>query len=835
MIITGDVEVTNPGNKDKRAMNVFLSKIASLKLQEKEVGISRHLPFSHLAKNDIVRTKNGDYLVVLKVEGISCDTLEDEDVNFEQSLREKLFSGFSDPRFAIYHTIIRSHTKAKFSEKFDAPLAENLNRDYNQTINEDALFGNDLYLTILLKGSGSKGNRITSRFNQWISSCFYGLQPKQAEEFHEEAIKTLNESVMRFISGLDKYRIRKLSVIPDTVSLANISFSESLQFFSRILNWNCDPTLVMPAEISRYLPRRRLFFGSRGIESQGNSENDSRFAAMLSLKEYPSATYPGILDYMLELPIEMVVTQSFVFQNRQDSREALELQLRRLRHSRDPDQKGILILEEALGDLVAGEFGFGYHHFTVMVLGESLDKLEKNISEVEKRLAECGIVAVRERLNNEAAFWAQFPGNFRYIARKMTVTTSNLASLCSLQNYPRGKSEGNHWGNAIALLKTPGNQPYYFNFHKPGSDVGHTLILGATGSGKTLLTCFLIANALKFNTRVFYFDKDHGAEAFMRSLGANYSLIGNGHCTGFNPLQLTDSPRNRRFLKTWLSSLLTAFGETLTSEDMDVIHQAVRLNYENLSAEQRTLKNLSEAFGVGGPGTLRNRIEKWHSDGGFAEFFGAGEDKLRFDNPYCCFETGHLLDKANDLIRPSILLYIFHRIQLSLDESPQHSPTIICLDEAWAMLDNPLFAANIRNWLKTFRKRNAIVILLSQEITDISQSEISASIHAETVTKIFFPDASPMKETYRDVFHLAEREINLLKAYSGDKRYFLIKQPQESVFASLDMSKLLQWIPLLSGNSDTVKLLHQLLRQHGDDPVDWLSSYLEKSKNVKKK
>lgn len=817
-------------------MNVFLSKISSLKLQEKEIGISRHLPFSHFEKDDVVRTKNGDYLVLLKIEGISCDTLEDADVNFEQSLREKLFSGFSDPRFAIYHTIIRSRTKAKLSEKFDTPLAKNLNSDYNQIINQDALFGNDLYLTILLKGSGSKGNRITSRFNQWISSCFYGLHTKQAEEVHDEAIKTLNESVMRFISGLDKYRIRKSGVITAPAgSYETRHFSETLQFFSRILNWNSDPAIVMPAEISRYLPRRRLFFGSRGIESQGNGENDSRFAAMLSLKEYPSATYPGILDYMLELPIEMVVTQSFVFQNRQDSREALELQLRRLRHARDPDQKGIVVLEQALGDLVAGEFGFGYHHFTVMVLSDSLEKLEKNISEVEKRLAECGIVAVRERLNSEAAFWAQFPGNFRYIARKMTVTTANLASLCSLQNYPRGKSEGNHWGNAIALLKTPGNQPYYFNFHKPGSDVGHTLILGATGSGKTLLTCFLIASALKFNTRVFYFDKDHGAEAFMRSLGANYSVIGNGNSTGFNPLQLPDSPRNRRFLKTWLSSLLTAFGETLTSEDMDIVHQAVRLNYEHLSVEQRMLKNLSEAFGRGGPDTLRNRIDQWHSEGAFAEFFGSAEDNLRFDNPYFCFETGCLLDKANDLIRPSILLYIFHRIQLSLDESAQHSPTIICLDEAWAMLDNPLFAANIRNWLKTFRKRNAIVILLSQEITDISQSDISASIHAETVTKIFFPDASPMKETYRDVFHLAEREINLLKAYSGDKRYFLIKQPQESVFASLDMSNLSQWIPLLSGNSDTVKLLHQLLIQYGTDPKDWLSNYFEKSQNVKKR
>ena len=105
----------------------------------------------------------------------------------------------------------------------------------------------------------------------------------------------------------------------------------------------------------------------------------------------------------------------------------------------------------------------------------------------------------------EAAYWAQFPGNFRYIVRKTPITTDNFAALCSLNNDPRGNQWGNHWGEAVALLKTPGNLPYYFNFHPPGSDVGHTLILGMTGSGKTLLTCFLMAAAMKYRQSDFFF------------------------------------------------------------------------------------------------------------------------------------------------------------------------------------------------------------------------------------------------------------------------------------------------------------------------------------------
>jgi type IV secretion system protein VirB4 len=150
------------------------------------------------------------------------------------------------------------------------------------------------------------------------------------------------------------------------------------------------------------------------------------------------------------------------------------------------------------------------------------------------------------------------------------------------------------------------------------------------------------------------------------------------------------------------------------------------------------------------------------------------------------------------------------------------------------LLDNPLFGEHIKNWLKTFRKRNAMVLLLSQELGDITKASISESINAETATKIFFPDSAPLKEVYRDVFQLSEREMHLLKEYSAEKnRFFLIKQPHESTFATLDLSGMEQWIPVLSGNSDTVKLLHQLIQKHGPEQAQWLPAYLRQAASVK--
>lgn len=809
--------------------HLFRSRTTNDKLQQNEMGISRHLPFAYLDNQGIVRTKQGDYCVVLKIEGLSWTTLDDHEVNFEQTLRAKLFAIIADPRFALYHTIIRSKVSPLLNAKYDGLAADLLHQDYVKQLQDNNLFTNDLYLTIVLKGSGSKGNRISSRINHWLSSLSHHLNQQHAQIKHEDAIKLINEVTLRITTSLQKYQVYRLGIHKTERGI----FAEPLQFFSRILNWENHPVLAIPADIANYLPKRRLFFGYKDIESRGNNLNETKYASMLSLKEYPTHTYPGMLDELLQLPIEMVITQSLLFQHAQTSRESLELQLRRLQQARDPDQKGIALLEQALGDLVGGEFRFGYQHFTVMIVNDDLTLLEKNIADVTKHLSECGIIAIREHLNLEAAFWAQFPGNFRYIVRKALINTNNFASLCSLNNSPVGHRDGNHWGEAVTILKTTSQAPYYFNFHPFHSDVGHTLIMGMTGSGKTLLTCFLIAQALKFNTRVFYFDKDRGAETFMRGIGADYSLLGHGVSSGLNPLQLPDTRRNRRFLVNWLASLLNAWGDVLNSSDIEVIHHAVRLNYEQLKPHQRTLANLADAFGRRGPGTLRSRIDQWHSDGALADYFGAEHDQLKLTNRFYCFEMGELLDKSSELARPSVLFYLFFRIQLALDENPSHTPTIICLDEAWALLDNAIFATHIKNWLKTFRKRNAIVLLLSQEVTDVSKASISESINAETVTKIFFPDNNPLKEVYRDIFHLSEREIALLQHYSTHNRYFLIKQAQQTTVATLDLSHLTRWIPYLSSNSDTLKLLQQILAKYGANPNQWLISYLEQGQHVK--
>ncbi len=174
------------------------------------------------------------------------------------------------------------------------------------------------------------------------------------------------------------------------------------------------------------------------------------------------------------------------------------------------------------------------------------------------------MLVAREDLALEAAFWAQFPGNFPVRPRKAPITSRNFAAMAPLHNFPVGRATGNHWGDALCLFVTSARSPYYFSLHASdprdpdgGSrkDTGHTLICGPTGSGKTVLIGFLISMLDRQGVTQVVLDKDRGLEILVRALGGEYLPLKNGVATGFNPLQLPGTPANVEFLKSWLREL----------------------------------------------------------------------------------------------------------------------------------------------------------------------------------------------------------------------------------------------------------------------------------------
>ena len=232
---------------------------------------------------------------------------------------------------------------------------------------------------------------------------------------------------------------------------------------------------------------------------------------------------------------------------------------------------------------------------------------------------------------------------------------------------------------------------------------------------------------------------------------------------------------------------------------------------------------------MAGPGTLAGRLAMWHSGGSHAKIFDNDEDIINFNKSAVFgFEMGELLkDKAS--LGP-VLSYIFHRINLSLDGTP----SMIVLDEAWALIDNDTFAPTIKDWLKVLRKLNTFVVFATQSVEDASKSKISDTLIQQTATQIFLPNLKATEE-YKTSFMLSDREYQLIKTTDPGTRYFLIKQGNDAVVAKIDLSGMSEVIDILSGRADTVIILDEIRKKYGDNPNIWIPKFSEKLKSIRLK
>ncbi|EOA63165.1 VirB4 family type IV secretion/conjugal transfer ATPase [Anaplasma phagocytophilum] len=788
------------------------------KIVNREYHQSNFLPYQEHWNSTTLVTKDGSLLKVIKLSGYAFETADDEDLSIQNSIRNQTLRSMSSAAFGLYFHIIRRRRNA-FSEgfagkQFSSAFADAVNMQWRNKHMTKQSFTNDLYITIVREGS----NKSTELFVNLLQKINKKAATESWKNDMRAAFEDLEEVTNRVVTSLRNYAPRELGIRSTPAG----DFSEIMEFLLQIVNCGAVHNVAVDlGDISKYLPMHRLYFGHKVV--QVVCHDGSKYAGLISLKEYGQTTSAGMLDAFLQLPYEFIITQSFKFTNRQAAITKMQIQQNRMIQSSDKAVSQIYEISKALDDAMSGKIAFGHHHLTVLCIEKTPKNLENALSLVEAELSNCGVYPVREKVNLEPAFWAQLPGNFSYVVRKAVISTLNMAGFASQHNYPSGQKFGNHWGEAVTVFDTTSGTPFFFSFHM--RDVGHTAIIGPTGAGKTVLMNFLCVQAMKFSPRVFFFDKDHGAEIFIRALKGVYSIIETRGSTGLNPLHLDDTPDNRGFLMEWFKLLATTLSDKLTPDDILRIDDAIEGNFK-LKKEDRKLRNLVPFLGIGGEDTLASRMMMWHSEGSHAALFDNDEDVLDFTKSRVFgFEMGYLL-KDPMALAPT-LLYLFHKISISLDGTP----SMIILDEAWALIDNPVFAPRIKDWLKVLRKLNTFVIFATQSVEDASKSQISDTLVQQTATQIFLPNLKATS-AYRDVFMLTEREYSLIKYTDPGTRFFLVKQGVSAVVARIDLRGLDDTINVLSGRAETVAILREIMEEVGNDPNVWLPIFYQRVKNA---
>lgn len=774
-------------------------------LAKRESHAGDRLPYRSLVDENVVLLRDGSTMISLLVPGLAFETADSDELNAQTAMREVLLRSTLDARFVLYHHIIRRRVHVELDARFDNPIAEHIDSRWREKLASGALYVNDQFVTLVRRPARGKAGW-AERVGRWISR---GSSPIEADPGE---VRALRAAAAALAASLTSYGARLLGVYEG----ASGQCSEVLELLSALYNAEMRPVRVpQPAtDIGRMLPYSRASFGLDAMELR--NAGGSSFAALLSLKDYPDSTAPGLTDALLRLPCEMVLCETYAPSDRQLARERIDLAMRRLRSADEEAMAERREMASARDSLGVGAVGFGDHHLSVLVRSDRLDTLDEATAACAAALGDAGAIAVREDVNLEPGFWGQFPGNEPYIVRRALISTANMACFGSLHGFALGQASGNHWGEAVTLLQTTSATPFFFNFHH--GDLGNFTVIGPSGSGKTVVMNFLAAQAQKYAPRTVLFDKDRGAEVFVRAIGGTYSRIASGHPSGFNPLALPDTPRNRAFLREWLGVLLAANGP----EELATIAEAVDAAYANDPALRR-LSNFRELLAGSRrpePGDLASRLCAWLANGpsGAGEhgwLFDNAEDRLDLSAKTLGFDMTALLETPR--LRTPVMMYLFHRIEERLDGEP----TMVLIDEGWKALDDEVFAARIRDWLKTLRKRNALVGFATQSARDALDSRIATALVEQTATMLFMPNARARPEDYCEGFGLTAHELDVIRTLPAHSRCFLIRQPDTSVVVRLDLSGMPEALTILSGRESIVRRLDALRAEYGDSPSAW--------------
>ena len=776
--------------------------------------LARFVPFSSLVGPHDVITRGGDYLRVWRLDGVAFECADDALIAERHEALCSLLRNLAGGQWAVWTHRLHRVVGDAMTDPTEPGFARDLSRAYQAKLGGHRMMSNELYLTLVYRPNVSRVSRALQSTRRSRSAI--GQAQADALRVMEEK-SALVERVLRGFGpqllGTRQYRDR--------------SYSEVAEFLGYLVNGRWRAILQAAGPLYRTLPSARLSFGGDKLELRHGDER--RYAALVDIREYADAVEPGILNALLYEASEFIETQSFSILPRREAMRALELQRDQLIASDDVVESQIAEMDLALNELGDGQFCMGEYHYSLVVFGD-------NVADAGRRAAQA-IGAVGESsslqmapvdLVADAAWFAQMPCNWQWRPRDAKLSSRAFAALSSGHNFARGKRDGNPWGEALALLRTPSGQPFYLNLHSSpeGEDSGdkklpgNTLIIGSTGVGKTTLEMFLLALTRKFDPapRLVLFDLDRGCEIAIRALGGRYFTLEAGKPTGCNPLQRDPTPARVQFWEQLIRTCIATPAMPLLPSDERAIAEAVK-SVAMMPVNLRRFSTVRQNLPKSGENSLYERLGRWCQGGALGWVFDQADDRLLDLNAASVigFDTTEFLDLPE--VRTPVMMYL---LQI-MEELVNGERLIYVISEFWKALDHEIFSDFAKQKQKTIRKQNGLGIFDTQSPSDVLRHPIGRTMIEQSVTKIFLANPEAVREEYIEGFGLSEAEFEIVRHLGAQGgRRFLVKQGHSSAICELDLAGMEDFVTVLSATTDNITLLDDIRERHGDDPFQWL-------------
>lgn len=506
---------------------------------------------------------------------------------------------------------------------------------------------------------------------------------------------------------------------------------------------------------------------------------------LLTVTGFPNTTTPGLLDALNDLGFAYRWTTRWIALDKMQAnkqltklrrqwfakRKSVAAILREVMFNRetalvdsDADNKAA-DADEALQELGADDVAFGYLTTTLIVGDADPKRADEKLLALERIINGRGFTTIRETLNAVEAWLGSLPGNPYANVRQPIVHTLNLAHMMPVSAVWAGPEKNRHLdAPPLMMTETRGATPFRLDLHS--GDVGHAFVVGPTGSGKSVLLSLLAMQFRRFiGSQVAIFDRGRSARAASLAMGGESIELGLEGTLSLQPLARINEPGELAFALEWVSGLITTEGVTITPEIKDALWTALK-SLASAPKAERTLTGLAVLVQSS---ALSQALAPYTLEGPYGRLLdGASENLALTDVLHVEMEP---LMQHKRLI-PPVLTYLFHRLEARFDGRP----TLLVLDEAWTFLDEPMFAARIREWLKTLRKKNVAVLFATQSLADIEGSVIAPALIESCPTRIFLPNdraLEPQARTVYERFGLNGRQIEILGLATPKRDYYV--------------------------------------------------------------
>ncbi|NHR04532.1 type IV secretion system protein VirB4 [Chromobacterium haemolyticum] len=812
------------------------------KKYQEERSLSELLPWLCEFGDNLTLDKDGAMLACYELEGVDAEGRTQIDIDTYARQAELGFRemGAQATVWSIAH---RRKTKVYLDgAHFTDSISQFVDAEWKEALEESQQYENKHYVCLLLSpNTGTYGyfDRVGQLQKQGLTmpkaliEAARSMLDKNSSFLYEaeqlqSSVEVMNRYLGMLETGLAEFNINRLK-------------GDALR---RFLHDCCSPASegqdVKSSRVSTYLDtyladnQLSVFKDALHFSHVGD-----RWVAALSIKDWPAATMPGAIDSILSIPGEITVSQIFRFVDDSEAEafitkaekhhrsqvKSLTTLVREQFTKQESDQVNTGKLEladdagDALRELTAERKRYGYFNLTVLCYGDTRTELEECVQMTAQALKNCQYISIRERTHLQSAWAGTIPGQWGALVRWHFVNTANLADLAQFRTFLTGPRQNNHLTEemgshhpSVTVLPTELATPYFFNFHV--GDLGHSFVIGPSGNGKSVFTNFLVSQFRKYpKSNVYIFDKDYSCLIPTTLQGGRFiDLLGsNNFELRLNPLRFLDSEKNWAWIKSWVEILLSFRNIELTSDDDELIWEAIKRTAD-LPRTQWRLLTLVDFLDE----RLAKELRIWVEGGQYARYFDNVDDDFQLSD-FVAIEMGGLFDTPT--LAVAFLEYAFYSILLRLDGTP----TLIEIEEFRFMLTFPHFVKKIQDWLTTFRKKNALVVFATQSLDELAKSTIFATIIDNMPTRIYLPNPNALAHynLYKSSFGLNDEQIERIRLGIPKRNYYIV-QPNRSRMIDCVFPKSI--LAVMRSSADAINRFWK--HQKSGNP-DWKINYIE--------